>query len=107
MKRFTRLLWLAGLLTLCLCLALTACDGGEGDVTTPTLAPTEAPTEPATEAPTDTPTEEPTDVPTDAPTDAPTDDAGAADDGCASVIGFGAVAVLATAAAVVALKKKD
>ncbi|MBQ7911038.1 MAG: endonuclease/exonuclease/phosphatase family protein [Clostridia bacterium] len=74
MKRFTRLLWLAGLLTLCLCLALTACDGGEGDVTTPTLAPTEAPTEPATEAPTDTPTEEPTDVPTDAPTDAPTEE---------------------------------
>ena len=74
MKRFTRLLWLAGLLTLCLCLALTACDGGEGDVTTPTLAPTEAPTEPATEAPTDTPTEEPTDVPTDAPTDVPTEE---------------------------------
>ena len=74
MKRFARLLWLAGLLTLCLCLTLTACDGGEGDVTTPTLAPTEAPTEPATEAPTDTPTEEPTDVPTDAPTDAPTEE---------------------------------
>ena len=74
MKRFTRLLWLAGLLTLCLCLALTACDGGEGDETTPTLAPTEAPTEPATEAPTDTPTEEPTEVPTDAPTEEPTEE---------------------------------
>ena len=74
MKHFTRFLWLAGLLTLCLCLTLTACDGGEGDVTTPMLAPTEAPTEPATEAPTDTPTEEPTDVPTDAPTDAPTEE---------------------------------
>ena len=74
MKRFNHFLWLAGLLTLCLCLAFTACDGGEGDVTTPTLAPTEAPTEPATEAPTDTPTEEPTDVPTDAPTDAPTEE---------------------------------
>ena len=74
MKRFTRLLWLAGLLTLCLCLALTACDGGEGDVTTPTLAPTEAPTEPATEAPTDTPTDTPTEEPTDVPTDAPTEE---------------------------------
>ena len=73
MKTYTRFWWLAGLLTLCLCLALTACDGGEGDVTTPTLAPTEAPTEPATEAPTDTPTEEPTDVPTDAPTEEPTE----------------------------------
>ena len=73
MKTYDRFWWLAGLLTLCLCLALTACDGGEGDVTTPTLAPTEAPTEPATEAPTDTPTEEPTDVPTDAPTEEPTE----------------------------------
>ena len=73
MKAYNRFWWLAGLLTLCLCLTLTACDGGEGDVTTPTLAPTEAPTEPATEAPTDTPTEEPTDVPTDAPTEAPTE----------------------------------
>ena len=78
MKHFARFLWLAGLLTLCLCLTLTACDDGEGDVTTPTLAPTEAPTEPATEAPTDTPidtpTEEPTDVPTDAPTEEPTEE---------------------------------
>ena len=74
MKTYTRFWWLAGLLTLCLCLAFTACNGGEGDVTTPTLTPTEAPTEPATEAPTDTPTEEPTDVPTDAPTDAPTEE---------------------------------
>ena len=73
MKAYNRFWWLAGLLTLCLCLTLTACDGGEGDVTTPTLAPTEAPTEPATEAPTDTPTEEPTDVPTDAPTEEPTE----------------------------------
>ncbi|MBQ5725826.1 MAG: hypothetical protein IIV80_06730 [Clostridia bacterium] len=45
MKTYTRFWWLAGLLTLCLCLAFTACNGGEGDVTTPTLAPTEAPTE--------------------------------------------------------------
>ena len=73
MKAYNRFWWLAGLLILCLCLAFTACDGGEGDVTTPTLAPTEAPTEPATEAPTDTPTEEPTDVPTDAPTEEPTE----------------------------------
>ena len=73
MKTYNRFWWLAGLLTLCLCLAFTACNGGEGDVTTPTLAPTEAPTEPATEAPTDTPTEEPTDVPTDAPTEEPTE----------------------------------
>lgn len=66
---------LMALLALCLCVLLTACDGGEGDVTTPTLAPTEAPTQPeedATEAPTDgevtteTPTEETTEVITEA-----------------------------------------
>ena len=74
MKAYNRFWWLAGLLTLCLCLALTACDGGEGDVTTPTLAPTEAPTEPATEAPTDTPTEEVTDGKTEAPTDPVTEE---------------------------------
>ena len=73
MKTYTRFWWLAGLLTLCLCLSMTACDGGEGDVTTPTLAPTEAPTEPATEAPTDTPTDAPTEAPTDAPTEEPTE----------------------------------
>ena len=78
MKRFTRLLWLAGLLTLCLCLTLTACDGGEGNETTPTLAPTEAPTEPqedATDTPTEAPdvTEEPTEAPTEEPTEAPTE----------------------------------
>lgn len=73
MKTYTRFWWLAGLLTLCLCLAFTACDGGEGDVTTPTLAPTEAPTEPATEAPTDTPTEQPTEAPTAEPTEEPTE----------------------------------
>ena len=75
MKRFTRFLWLAGLLTLCLCLALTACDGGDTEAdTTPALSDTATPTEPATEAPTDTPTEEPTEVLTDAPTDAPTEE---------------------------------
>ena len=56
---------------------------------------------------TEPPTVEEDEEPTDAPTAAPTDDAGADDEGCASVIGFGAVAVLAAAAAVVALKKKD
>ena len=74
MKTYTRFWRLAGFLTLCLCLAFTACNGGEGDVTTPTLAPTEAPTEPATEAPTDTPTEEPTEEPTEAPTAEPTEE---------------------------------
>lgn len=73
----------------------------------PTVEEEEDPTDAPTEAPTDAPTEAPTDAPTEAPTAAPTDDAGATDEGCASVIGFGAVAVLAAAAAVVALKKKD
>lgn len=75
MKHFARFLWLAGLLTLCLCLSLTACDGGdtEGD-TTPAVSDTAAPTEPSTEAPTDTPTEPPvTDEDTVAATDAPTE----------------------------------
>ena len=71
-------LCLTALLLLCLGLAMTACDGGEGDVTTP--APTEAPTQPeedATEVPTDgevtteTPTETPTEETTEAGTDAP------------------------------------
>ena len=73
MKTYTRFWWLAGLLTLCLCLAFTACNGGEGDVTTPTLTPTEAPTEPETEAPTDPPTEQPTEAPTAEPTEEPTE----------------------------------
>ena len=71
-------LCLTALLLLCLGLSMTACDGGEGDVTTP--APTEAPTQPeedATEVPTDgevtteTPTEETTEETTEAGTDAP------------------------------------
>ena len=71
-------LCLTALLLLCLGLSMTACDGGEGDVTTP--APTEAPTQPeedATEVPTDgevtteTPTETPTEETTEAGTDAP------------------------------------
>ena len=102
MKHLARFLWLAGLLTLCLCLTLTACDGGDTEAdTTPALSDTAAPTEPATEAPTDTlaepateaptaePTEEPTEAPTEPETEAPvlmpavdldklsTDDAGA------------------------------
>ena len=68
----------------------------------PTEEETEAPeTEPETEATTEAPTEAPTDAPaTDAPaTEAPTEG------GCGSVIGFGAIAILAAAAAAVALKK--
>ena len=73
---------------------------------------TEKPTEEETEAPTDAETEAPTDEATEAPTDAPATDAPATDaptepaeDGCGSVIGFSAIAVLAAAAAAVALKK--
>ncbi len=74
MKHFARFLWLAGLLTLCLCLTLTACDGGDTEAdTTPALSDTAAPTEPATEAPTDTPTEQPTEAPTAEPTEEPTE----------------------------------
>ena len=73
MKRWLSLLLLVSLAALLLPLVLTACDGGEGDVTTPTLAPTDAPTNPATEAPTDAPTEQPTAAPTEEPTEAPTE----------------------------------
>ena len=75
MKHFARFLWLAGLLTLCLCLTLTACDGGDTEAdTTPALSDTAAPTEPETEAPTDTPTEQPaTEAPTAEPTEEPTE----------------------------------
>ena len=75
MKHLTRFLWLAGLLTLCLCLTLTACDGGDTEAdTTPALSDTAAPTEPATEAPTDTHTEQPeTEAPTAEPTEEPTE----------------------------------
>ena len=63
-------------------------------------------TEPETEAPTQAPeTEAPTEAPagnaTEPNTEAP------AESGCGSVVGFGAVAILAAAAAAVALKKKD
>ena len=80
---------------------------------------TEAPTETsdATEAPTETSdvTEAPTEAPTDAPdgTEAPTDapDAGTeaptepAKSGCGSALGFGVVALLTVAAAVMMTKK--
>ena len=90
------------------------------DETTP--EETEAPDEPeeTTEAPTveettEAPTAEETEAPTAAPTDAEaTTEAPKAEDttveektGCGAVVGFGAVAVLAAAAAAVALKKKD
>ena len=71
---------------------------------------TEAPTEEKTEAPTDEVTEAPTDAETNAPeqggdaTQAPETEA-PAKEGCGSVIGFSAVAILAAAAAAVALKK--
>ena len=76
-----------------------------------TAAETEAPTEPETEAPTAAPdTEAPTEAATQAATEAGTSagtQATTEDEGCASVVGMGAVAVLAAAAAFVALKKKD
>ena len=75
--------------------------------TTPeeTEAPTEEPTEaPETEEPTEAPTEEATTAPAEDTTVA-TEDTTAAASGCGSVIGFGAIAVLAAAAAAVALKK--
>ena len=70
-------------------------------------------------AATEPPTEEKTEAPTDAETDAPAEDTTVAEgettaapdeteapkEGCGSVIGFGAVAILAAAAAAVALKK--
>ena len=75
---------------------------------------TEAPTEEKTEAPTETPTDAPeTSAPeTNAPeqggdaTQAPETEA-PAKEGCGSVIGFSAAAILAAAAAAVALKKRD
>ncbi len=69
-----------------------------------------------TEVPTETAAEEPTEPATDAPateavvTEAPaseTTDEPIADGGCASVVGFGSVAVLTAAAAFVVRKKKE
>ena len=73
-------------------------------------AATEPPTEEKTEAPTDAETEAPeTEAPTAAPeagdTTAAPDETEAPKEGCGSVIGMGAVAILAAAAAAVALKK--
>jgi hypothetical protein len=69
---------------------------------------TEAPTDEPTEAPTvNVDTEAPTDGLTEAPTVKVDTEAPSADQGCASVAGFGAVAALALVAAAVALKKKD
>lgn len=63
----------------------------------------------ATEAPTEEKTEPETEPETTAPeTQAPVEETeSTGKDGCGSVIGFGAVAVLTAAAAAVALKKKD
>lgn len=72
MKKYTRFLWLIGLLTLCLCLGLSACDSGRGEDTTPAV--TDGPTEPATDTPTEPATEAPTDEVTDAPTEEPTEE---------------------------------
>ena len=70
--------------------------------TTAEEEPTEEPTEaPETEAPTEAPVEETT----EAPTEATEDTTAEAESGCGSVIGFGAIAILAAAAAAVALKK--
>ena len=75
MKHMTRFLWLAGLLTLCLCLAFTACDGGDTSETTPALSETDTPTEPVTEAPSEESAElSETEILTEAPTAAPTEE---------------------------------
>ena len=75
------------------------------DVETKDPDATEEPTEEPTEAPTDAPAEDTTVAPSEGATTAPTEDTTAAASGCGSVIGFSAVAILAAAAAVVALKK--
>ena len=78
-----------------------------------TIEETDPETTVETEAPTETETKVETEAPkaeTEAPkteTKAPETEAPAADEGCASVVGFGAVAVLTAAAAAVVLKKKD
>lgn len=66
-------------------------------------------TDPVEDDETDAPTAAPTDEATDAPTEAPTQggDDVADEGGCASIVGFGAAAVLAAAAAAFVLKKKD
>lgn len=78
MKTFVRLLIVACLLTVTLCLCLTGCQSepaAPADPAETTAAPIPAPTEPAaTEAPTEAPTEPAaTEVPTEAPTEAVTE----------------------------------
>ena len=72
-----------------------------------TAEETEAPTEPETEAPTEAATQAPaeTEAATNAATNAGTTEVPT--EGCSSVVGFGALAILAAAAAAVVLKKKD
>ena len=93
MKTYTRFWWLAGLLTLCLCLAFTACNGGDTEADTTAAPPdTAAPTEPVTDAPAaDTTTETLTEP---------------AKGGCGSAVTFGLAAIL-VAAAVCVIRKKD
>ena len=76
MKKYTRFLCLAGLLALCLCLALTACDGGDTSETTAAPSGTDAPSEAATDTPTEpeTPESEDTEPVTDPDDSAATDE---------------------------------
>ena len=97
--------------------------GGDETTEAPVVETTEAPTEEPTEEPTEAPTQAPTEAPTQAPvvedpTEAPTQ-APAVEDptdapeepkkgGCGSVVGIGAIAVVAFAAAgLVSFKKKE
>ncbi len=83
---------------------------GPTETEPPTEEKTEEPTEPEADPVTEAPTEAETDAATESTTDAATEaktDAAPADEGCASVIGMSAVAVLVAAAAAVVLKKKD
>ena len=78
---------------------------GNTEVETKDPNATEPETEPETEAPTEAETEAPTAAPEAGDTTAAPDETEAPKEGCGSVIGFGAVAILAAAAAAVALKK--
>ena len=78
---------------------------GNTEVETKDPNATEPETEPETEAPTDAPAEDTTAAPEAGDTTAAPNETEAPKEGCGSVIGFGAVAILAAAAAAVALKK--
>jgi hypothetical protein len=78
---------------------------GNTEVETKDPNATEPETEPETEAPTEAETEAPTAAPEAGDTTAAPQETEAPKEGCGSVIGFGAVAILAAAAAAVALKK--